>query len=64
MKLIHHNPAELFPPYRGYVHAAEIVGATRLAPRGIDSCVLPATRDQMEAGDRGGSGRIADRPQS
>jgi 2-iminobutanoate/2-iminopropanoate deaminase len=30
MKLIHHNPAELFPPYRGYVHAAEIVGASRV----------------------------------
>jgi 2-iminobutanoate/2-iminopropanoate deaminase len=30
MKAIHHNPAELFPPYRGYVHAAEIVGGSRL----------------------------------
>ncbi|HEY5760594.1 MAG TPA: RidA family protein [Steroidobacter sp.] len=30
MKLIHHNPAEVFPPYRGYVHAAEIVGASRV----------------------------------
>lgn len=30
MKTIHHNPAELFPPYRGYVHAAEIVGGSRL----------------------------------
>lgn len=30
MTLIHHNPAELFPPYRGYVHAAEIVDGSRL----------------------------------
>ena len=30
MKTIHHNPAALFPPYRGYVHAAEIVGGSRL----------------------------------
>lgn len=30
MTLIHHNPADLFPPYRGYVHAAEVVGGARL----------------------------------
>ena len=30
MKAIHHNPAELFPPYLGYFHAAEIVGGSRL----------------------------------
>lgn len=30
MTLIHHNPVGLFPPYRGYVHAAEIVGGSRL----------------------------------
>ena len=30
MKLIQHNPADLFPPYRGYVHAAEIIGASRM----------------------------------
>jgi 2-iminobutanoate/2-iminopropanoate deaminase len=30
MTLKHHNPAELFPPYRGYVHAAEIVDVSRL----------------------------------
>lgn len=28
--MIQHNPAELFPPYRGYVHATEIVGGSRL----------------------------------
>jgi 2-iminobutanoate/2-iminopropanoate deaminase len=28
--LIHHNPAEVFPPYRGYVHAAEIIDGSRL----------------------------------
>jgi 2-iminobutanoate/2-iminopropanoate deaminase len=28
--LIHHSPAELFPPYRGYVHATEIVDGSRL----------------------------------
>lgn len=30
MKLVPHNPPTLFPPYRGYVHAAEIVGGSRL----------------------------------
>src|ERR1044072_5581710 len=30
MTLIHHNPAELFPPYPGYVHATEIVDGSRL----------------------------------
>jgi 2-iminobutanoate/2-iminopropanoate deaminase len=28
--IVPHNPAELFPPYRGYVHAAEVVGGSRL----------------------------------
>jgi 2-iminobutanoate/2-iminopropanoate deaminase len=28
--LIHHNPAEVFPPYRGYVHAVEIIDGSRL----------------------------------
>ena len=28
--LIPTNPPELFPPYRGYVHAMEVVGSTRL----------------------------------
>jgi enamine deaminase RidA (YjgF/YER057c/UK114 family) len=28
--VIHHNPDGLFPPYRGYSHAIEIRGATRL----------------------------------
>jgi 2-iminobutanoate/2-iminopropanoate deaminase len=28
--LVPHNPPELFPPYRGYVHAMEVVGGTRL----------------------------------
>ncbi|MEO6525747.1 MAG: RidA family protein [Gemmatimonadaceae bacterium] len=30
MTLVPHNPSQLFPPYRGYVHAAEIVGGSRL----------------------------------
>lgn len=30
MTLIAHNPPELFPPYRGYVHATEVVGGARL----------------------------------
>ncbi|MET0533419.1 MAG: RidA family protein [Steroidobacter sp.] len=30
MKLIHHNPVDLFPPYRGYVHGAEVVDGSRL----------------------------------
>jgi 2-iminobutanoate/2-iminopropanoate deaminase len=30
VKLIPHNPPALFPPYRGYVHAAEIVEGSRL----------------------------------
>jgi enamine deaminase RidA (YjgF/YER057c/UK114 family) len=30
MSLIPHEPAGLFPPYRGYVHALEVVGSTRL----------------------------------
>lgn len=29
MTLVPHNPSDLFPPYRGYVHATEVVGATR-----------------------------------
>jgi 2-iminobutanoate/2-iminopropanoate deaminase len=28
--LIPHNPSALFPPYRGYVHAAEVIGGSRL----------------------------------
>ena len=30
MKLVSHDPDGLFPPYRGYVHAVEVVGGTRL----------------------------------
>jgi|SRR4051812_44970421 2-iminobutanoate/2-iminopropanoate deaminase len=30
MKIIAHDPVELFAPYRGYVHGAEISGGTRL----------------------------------
>ena len=30
MKLVQHNPAGLFPLYRGYVHATEVVGGSRL----------------------------------
>lgn len=30
MTLVPHNPSELFPPYRGYVHATEIVDGSRL----------------------------------
>jgi len=30
MTLIPHDPPELFAPYRGYVHAAEIAGGSRL----------------------------------
>jgi enamine deaminase RidA (YjgF/YER057c/UK114 family) len=30
MPIVAHNPPELFPPYRGYVHAAEVTGGTRL----------------------------------
>lgn len=28
--LVPHNPPELFPPYRGYVHAAEVAEGSRL----------------------------------
>jgi 2-iminobutanoate/2-iminopropanoate deaminase len=28
--IVPHNPSGLFPPYRGYVHAAEVVGGSRL----------------------------------
>lgn len=30
MELIPHNPTQLFPPYRGYVHGAEIADGSRL----------------------------------
>ena len=30
MALIPHNPTQLFPPYRGYVHGAEIAAGSRL----------------------------------
>lgn len=30
MTLVAHNPPGLFPPYRGYVHAAEIAAGSRL----------------------------------
>lgn len=30
MTLVPHNPPGLFPPYRGYVHAVEVVGGARL----------------------------------
>ena len=30
MTLVPHNPPGLFPPYRGYVHAMEVAGTTRL----------------------------------
>jgi len=30
MKLLAHNPPELFAPYRGYVHAMEVTGGSRL----------------------------------
>ncbi|MEI2455297.1 RidA family protein [Lysobacter firmicutimachus] len=30
MPLIAHDPPELFPPYRGYVHAMEVAGGSRL----------------------------------
>jgi 2-iminobutanoate/2-iminopropanoate deaminase len=30
MPIVLHNPPEVFPPYRGYAHATEIVGGTRL----------------------------------
>jgi 2-iminobutanoate/2-iminopropanoate deaminase len=30
MQLVPHNPAGLFPPYRGHVHAMEVTGGTRL----------------------------------
>ncbi len=30
MLILPHNPPELFPPYRGYAHATEITGGTRL----------------------------------
>ena len=30
MPLIPHNPPTLFPPYRGYVHAMEVGGGSRL----------------------------------
>ena len=30
MTIVQHNPAGLFPPYRGYAHAAEIVAGSRL----------------------------------
>jgi len=28
--IVPHNPSGVFPPYRGYVHAAEVVGGSRL----------------------------------
>lgn len=30
MPVIHHNPADVFPPYRNYSHAVEVTGDTRL----------------------------------
>lgn len=30
MALVPHNPPQLFAPYRGYVHGAEIAGGSRL----------------------------------
>ena len=30
MRLVNHNPDDLFPPYRGYVHGLEISGGSRL----------------------------------
>jgi 2-iminobutanoate/2-iminopropanoate deaminase len=30
VKLVPHNPPAMFPPYRGCVHAAEVVGGSRL----------------------------------
>jgi 2-iminobutanoate/2-iminopropanoate deaminase len=30
MPIVPHTPAGVFPPYRGYVHAAEVVQGTRL----------------------------------
>ena len=30
MTLVPHDPPELFPPYRAYVHALEVVGSSRL----------------------------------
>jgi 2-iminobutanoate/2-iminopropanoate deaminase len=30
MPIVQHNPPELFPPYRGYAHAIEIAGGSRL----------------------------------
>lgn len=30
MPIVSHNPSELFPPYRGYSHATEIRGDSRL----------------------------------
>lgn len=30
MTIVPHNPSGLFAPYRGYVHAAEVVGGSRL----------------------------------
>lgn len=30
MPIIAHNPPELFPPYRGYIHAAEVTAGARL----------------------------------
>jgi len=30
MTLVPHNPSEVFPPYRGYVHAMEVTGGSRI----------------------------------
>src|SRR5262245_39333948 len=30
MTLVPHNPSEVFPPYRGYVHALEVTGGSRI----------------------------------
>jgi len=30
MTLVPHNPADVFPPYRGYVHAMEVTDGSRL----------------------------------
>jgi 2-iminobutanoate/2-iminopropanoate deaminase len=30
MTLVPHNPSEVFPPYRGYVHAMEVTSGSRI----------------------------------
>ena len=55
MSLVPHDPAALFAPYRGYAHAMEVVGSTRLlfisGLNGFeqDGHTMPETFDEQAA---------------